>query len=63
MAKTYVSSYQGEKVKKGNGVQTIYSGSENSTINLRKKKKNKQSAGFFDMAVTYLTKKVKEITD
>ena len=28
-----------------------------------KKKKNKQSEGFFDMAVTYLTKKVKEITD
>ena len=27
-AKTYVSSYQGGKVKKGNGVQTIYAGGD-----------------------------------
>tara|TARA_R110002012_G_scaffold110239_1_gene254626 strand:- start:21 stop:287 length:267 start_codon:yes stop_codon:yes gene_type:complete len=26
--RTYTSSYQGEKVKKGNGVQTIYSGGD-----------------------------------
>ena len=59
MAKTYVSPYQGEKRKTGKGVQTIYAGSENSTTDLRKKKKNKQSKGFLDMVVTYLTKKVK----
>ena len=26
--RTYTSSYQGEKVKKGNGVQTIYAGGD-----------------------------------
>ena len=27
-AKTYTSPYQGEKVRKGNGVQTIYAGGD-----------------------------------
>ena len=51
---------------KGTKGQTYYSGSKPKkafSVRFGSGKKNKQSEGFLDMAVTYLTKKVKEIKD
>ena len=43
-AKTYTSPYQGEKVRKGNGVQTIYAGGDKEKIVSSHRYKGKEVA-------------------